>query len=165
MFQLKLHRKKVNLSQFQLAQQSGVSLPTIQNIEAQKSNPTMAIVEKLLAPLGLELIIQNLEWDRQKAIDLGVALSAAKKSKRMPSKDELILESKKWIHLIDSQELEPREKEALVAFLMAIKDGFTSFYKQWIQCPTFDELIKQHRKNEKVIKLRRISLSYLGQYL
>jgi len=47
LYNLRILRSQSGYSQVRLAQESGVSLPTIQNIEAQKANPTIDILEKI----------------------------------------------------------------------------------------------------------------------
>lgn len=51
-------RKKLGISQNDLAEMSGVSLATIKNIERGKGNPSFETVEKILSVLGLEIIFK-----------------------------------------------------------------------------------------------------------
>ncbi|MCB9092099.1 MAG: helix-turn-helix transcriptional regulator [Halobacteriovoraceae bacterium] len=156
-------RKQMGYSQIKLAQISQISLPTIQNIEAGKANPTIDILEKLTHALGLELSISSAPFDAERAISLGVPLLGNSQIKG--SEKQLIKESKKWVHLLSNKALKERETEAIVAFLMALKDHFPVFYKNEIACPLFEKEIEESRNNGRIIKLRRIALSNLGQYL
>jgi len=51
-----LRRKKLFLEISDLSDFSGVTCSTISNIENGKTNPTLKTLEKLLIPLGLELV-------------------------------------------------------------------------------------------------------------
>ena len=51
--QLSERRKKLGLSQQDLAEISGVSLRTINSIENDASNPSIEVVSKIAEPLGL----------------------------------------------------------------------------------------------------------------
>ena len=55
---LRKRRKAVGVTQMTLADISGVGLHSISDIESGKGNPTIEVVKKLLAPLGLQLTIQ-----------------------------------------------------------------------------------------------------------
>lgn len=51
-------RKKLGISQNDLAEMSRVSLATIKNIERGKGNPSFETVEKILAVLGMEILLK-----------------------------------------------------------------------------------------------------------
>lgn len=55
--QMVARRKDLGISQKDLAEISGVSLRTINAFENGSANPTLDIVEALLAPMGLTLTI------------------------------------------------------------------------------------------------------------
>ena len=48
-------RKVLGISQQDLAEMSGVSLPTIKDIERGVANPSLSTISKLLDVLGLEI--------------------------------------------------------------------------------------------------------------
>ena len=52
-------RKRLNISQVDLAEMSGVSLRTINAIERGEANPTVDVLSKVLAPLGLVISLQE----------------------------------------------------------------------------------------------------------
>ena len=59
-------RKTLGISQNDLAEMSGVSLATIKNIERGKGNPSFETVEKILAVLGMEILLKVLSpFDKQ----------------------------------------------------------------------------------------------------
>jgi len=51
-------RKNLGISQNDLAEMSGVSLATIKNIERGKGNPSFETVKKILAVLGMEILLK-----------------------------------------------------------------------------------------------------------
>lgn len=52
---LKQRRKILGLSQQDLAEMSGVSLPTVKDIERGLANPSLSTITKLLDVLGMEI--------------------------------------------------------------------------------------------------------------
>ena len=55
---LRKRRKILGVTQTTLADLSGVGLHSISDIESGKGNPTIEVVKKIFAPLGLKLTIQ-----------------------------------------------------------------------------------------------------------
>ena len=53
---IKTRRQKLNLTQVDLAEMSGISLATVKDNERGKGNPSIRTVERLLDVLGLELV-------------------------------------------------------------------------------------------------------------
>lgn len=53
---IKNRRKVLGISQQDLAEMSGVSLPTVKDIERGVGNPSLATISKLLDVLGMEII-------------------------------------------------------------------------------------------------------------
>jgi len=157
----------MGFSQVKLASESNVSLPTIQNIEAGKANPSVDILEKLLGALGLELKLTPIEFDIDKAIALGVPLtSITEKPSLIPITDRTLkYECRKWHHAFENHVLNEREEMALIGFLMAIKDHYPEFYRNEVSCPLFEKKLKENRTLGKVIKLRRIALANVSRYL
>ena len=65
-FEIATRRRTLGISQYDLAEMSGVSPATIKNIERGKGNPSFGTVEKILTVLGMEIIfkVQN-PFDKQ----------------------------------------------------------------------------------------------------
>jgi len=55
---IKTRRKKLGISQLDLAELSELSLATIKDIERGKSNPSLSTMEKINKVLGLEFVLQ-----------------------------------------------------------------------------------------------------------
>ena len=53
---IKAHRKVLGISQQDLAEMSGISLPTVKDIERGLANPSLSTISKLLDVLGMEIV-------------------------------------------------------------------------------------------------------------
>ena len=53
---IKARRKVLGLSQQDLAEMSGVSLPTVKDIERGLANPSLSTISQLLDVLGMEIV-------------------------------------------------------------------------------------------------------------
>lgn len=164
-------RKDLGFSQQQLAQEAGVSLPTIQSIEAGRANLSHSTLEQIMDALGLKIQIVSKEIDWDKAALLGVPITS-----QSPKE---ILSSKKFTPLLDNflktlpthkaeMMKDPRPWEAFTAFLLAVQGHYPKAFKK----------LKFHKKAQKIldqnmqifdagrlIKLRRIALAEVSKYL
>ena len=160
-------RRALGLSQTDLAQLSGLSLPSIQNIEAGKANPSWLTLKQLSAPLGLSILWQRERPDWDTLAALGVPLTQKGSTPHRPS--GALLVSQLRLALVDlveepkSQETE-RKSEAITAVLLALKGHYPSFYHEHFgRCEPARELLT--KINGRTIKLRRQALAILGRYL
>ena len=53
---IKARRKVLDISQQDLAEMSGISLPTVKDIERGLANPSLSTISKLLDILGMEIV-------------------------------------------------------------------------------------------------------------
>lgn len=53
---IKARRKVLGISQQDLAEMSGASLPTVKDIERGLANPSLSTISKLLDVLGMEIV-------------------------------------------------------------------------------------------------------------
>lgn len=149
----------------ELATQSGISLPTIQNIESGKANPSLDILTRVLHVLGLEIKVSAPGFQAETAILLGVPLSTNQLTTLIkPSRSRLVIEARKWAHYFRENVFSEREALAMTSFLCALKDHWPSIYHE-IECPLFNKLISISRNNGHLIKLRRIAVANLSRYL
>jgi transcriptional regulator with XRE-family HTH domain len=166
LFDLKETRLNYRLSQVKLSHESGVSLPTIQNIEAGKANPTVEVLERLLSSFGLQFQVAIPEFDSERASAFGVPLVAySSKSVVLVNKDTLRIETRKWHQLLLVKKLPEREVVSVIAFLKGLKEHYYQYYEKEIATPLFDQMIEAHSGDGRVIKLRRIALANMSQYL
>jgi transcriptional regulator with XRE-family HTH domain len=163
--ELKQLRHEYKLSQFELAQESGVSLPTIQKIESGQANPTLEVMEKIFSVLGLQLQVQCPAVDMDRAIAFGVPLTGKKNSSVILNKNTLKIEARKWIQQLIGGKFNEREEDALIAFFLALKLHFPDFYQKSISTPLIEKQLKSKMFEGRIIKLYRIALSNVSLYL
>ena len=53
---IEARRKVLGISQQDLAEMSGISLPTVKDIERGLANPSLSTISKLLDVLGMEIV-------------------------------------------------------------------------------------------------------------
>lgn len=159
---IKQRRKELTLSQQDLANKAGLSLATVQNIEANKANPEWLTVQNLLEALGLELNTNYKHLDLENLIHLGCPLITDKKMQFKPNRYQLIHELNDLAIKTTSLKKDTRELAAVCSFLCAIRDHYPSVWKE-----TPNNLKKWFKNNIQMtsIKLRRLSLEKLGSYL
>ena len=58
---IKARRKVLDISQQDLAEMSGISLPTVKDIERGLANPSLSTISKLLDVLGMEIVDRLLQ--------------------------------------------------------------------------------------------------------
>ncbi len=71
---IKLKRRVLKCSQVEFVGQSKVSLPSIQNLEAEKANPSLSTLTRVLDAIGYTLNIVPKEPDWEKLIAFGLPL-------------------------------------------------------------------------------------------
>ena len=162
---LKRLRRTFRLTQVDLAHESGVSLPTIQKIESGQGNPTLEILEKILSALGLRVQLKCEEFNVGRAISLGVPLTGKRDPGTPPSKEALRIESRKWIHQVLEGQLGERDEAAIWALFLALKTHFPKVYSEFIASREVEDALKEKSREGKIIKLYRIALAEVSQYL
>lgn len=157
-------RNRNGLTQVKLAARAKLSLATLQNLEAGKGNPELATLERLCEALGLSLQLQWKEPDWDRLASLGVPLLHSGKFHFRPDRHVLGEELRK-LHPDILEKLGPdhRERGALVAWLRAIHDHFPTFWNE--NAPHLTQWLLEQKSATAEIKLRRIALSTLGQFL
>ncbi len=154
------YRHAVGLSQVQLAAQSGVSLATLQAIEAGQGNPEWDTIQRLGQALGFEVALSPVRPDWNLLIRAGVPLGEDMKGKRSPSRTSEVL--REWDRAWQSKPSE-REREALQAFALALHDHFpTLFASRWTKSSAVEEALRLEVTG-RVIKLRRIAISLIAR--
>lgn len=162
---LSSQRKKMGLTQVQLSALSGVSLPTIQNIEAGKGNPSYEVLVALLKSLGLELRFERQGVDWEYLITLGLPLASS------TSKQGGILDISQSMTQIRQACLEATEKrdsrttEALCAFLLAIKRHYPSWFTAHLAGIPLVTQVLEIPLTGRIIKLSRQALERISKWL
>jgi transcriptional regulator with XRE-family HTH domain len=162
---LKQIRREFNLSQIELAQESGVSLPTIQNIESGQANPTIEVLEKITSVLGLQIQVHCPPFDLDRAVAFGVPLIGKKESAVIINPTTLKIEARKWIQQWMQGKLSERDEEAIASFFLAMKLHFPDYYQKSVVTPWLENKVKSKIADGRIIKLYRIALANVSLYL
>lgn len=158
--EIKLARKALGFKQMQVAVEAGVSLATLQNIEAGKANPSYETLQAILGVLGLKLKIQPHSITPENLASLGVPVVVEQIS---PMSFTSAAEFRAQLKSIRPELFEDEKvKKAFVSYLIALKDHYPDFW-QTIQVQ-FAPWLKEN-DHLLSIKLRRISLAQLGEIL
>ena len=162
---VKKARTDVGLSQQRLASLSGVSLPTIQNIEYEKANPSWSIAQKILCVLGYDVSINAkvIDWDR--LARYGVPISSINEVKIPSHIDTLeLIEHLAEIYVV-YKNLDQRKKDAVEAFILALNQHYPSFFNKMLEYyPTISKMLPENI-TARHIKLRRQALAIISKYL
>jgi transcriptional regulator with XRE-family HTH domain len=159
---IKILRKSKRFTQGILAQRAGVSLPTIQNIEAGRANPSILVLEKILGVLGASLevrispenidILELFNMDNQEFVNIDFSLILQSLIKK---------ENKHFIN-------QSREQDLLGSLVSALLDHYPLWLKQNNFYPIVkkvNDLINSKIDPNRMIKFRRIWLSKICQVL
>ena len=154
--EIKRLRQAKGLTQTQLAHLADVSLPTIQNIEAEKANPSLMVFEKILAALDAEIEIKS----TQKVTVLELFNCSTAQFKNTPIHKTL----KKIIHDFSSAKSE-RDLELSVALFMALIEHYPNWLKQkdfYSHCKQQCDMWLKKIDLNRHIKFRRLWLAKLS---
>jgi transcriptional regulator with XRE-family HTH domain len=165
---IKKRREALGYSQQKLAELSGLSIATIQNLEAGKGNPTFDVLEQISKVLNFKINFTSntTNWDR--LCDYGLSLvqeETKSKSKRTIKELKELLISAAF-EIRDSSALLDKERysDAFSALLFGIKLHYPSFFKKNLQVPILIENLPL-KLSGRQLKLYRYSKSILGEYL
>ena len=171
---LKKTREKMNLTQKELSEASGISIPTIQNIEAGKANPTFEVLKTLGETLGLQLQLEPRQMANKDFLShlglpyfLGSADESSITKQKINYSHTLFPHLKTELFILSSelnQKINKNERltEAFHAILFALKIHFPSYFKK------LGKNLKSSLPNTatgRVIKLTRIATTRLSEYL
>ena len=165
--QVRETRRSIGMSQVDLAVESGLSLATVQNIEADRANPSLSTLRSILGPLGLTLAVEpeEADWDALAALGLPLAGSATPRPGDVLSLRRHIrraaLEMSRDPAIADGE----RKRECLQALLLAIHRHFPSRFRSWFRrSPLIRDLLPDEPTG-RMIKLSRIALAPLAEIL
>ena len=164
---LKKKRSALKYTQMQLAIKAGVSLPTIQNLEMGKGNPTLSLLRKVCAPLkiSLEFTTEEPDWNLLQQAGLCLTLEEKTSKKRKKITPEILaLELKKAPHSPLALKNE-RTKEAFMAMMGAIQHYYPTFYIYCLDSPFLKSLCPKYPWTGRMTKLVRITYAKLSEIL
>ena len=174
-------RRLQGLTQTDLASRSGVSLPTIQNLESGRANPTLATLSALLNALGLELSSQPRPADWDGLALCGAPLMVGEEpeadsrenltvSERLhgPTSDLLLRNLRDACLELHEHPGTPdpgRRREAVQALLVAIRLHFPHFFGDYLAGVDLYKPYLAEPITGRVIKLVREAVAALARYL
>ncbi len=168
--QLKEVRSNLGITQVELAYQAGISLPTVQNMEANRANPSLETLESLANFLGLEVCLVPKKSDWETLSLYGVPLIRTEKTPtKIPRTVEKMIQAlREACSEIQNSSATPdydRKLEAVQAFLLALEMHFPSVFKEY--CRNSNVIIQTMPRviTGRLIKLRRLALANLVEYL
>jgi len=161
-------RRSLGISQTALAVRAGVSLATLQNIEANRANPALSTLEKLLEPLSLGLVVEPRRADWEALIALGLPLTGGRPRDIRATEESLLGHvHRAALDLARQPDIPDRERktECLQALLLAIRSHFPSRYRRWFfRSPLIRDLVPDELSG-RLIKLSRIAREPLAEIL
>ncbi len=163
---VKIQRMDLGLTQVELAAQAQIALPTLQQLEAGASNPSLDTLEKLGQVLGFAVVLQPKSCDWSRLIELGLPLmDSVNRSKRssLLSKEELIYELRRALTEVEVCD-DDRKREAVCALILALSTHYPTFYRRHFGKNRHANVFAQIRSG-RVIKLRRLALAKISEYL
>ncbi len=159
------------MSQAELAQKSGVCLATIQNLESgRNTNPSIQVIEALLNAMGFKMQWTALPIDWDLLSDFGVPLSKMNESNtHLPRNAATLSEQlrRACLSLLTDLQQEDYERKlhSVQATLWAIKTHYHKIYQRYFAKQEAAQEVMKNVQIGKVLKLRRVALGVLCQYL
>lgn len=154
----KIRREQQKLTQAELSQLSGVSIPLIQKLEYGDGNPSLTTMKKISDALGFDIEIKERPVDWELICKAGVPLAGYKEYLKPVNKVAVIREVKKaW-----NKDLDLRHREALAAFILAINRHYKLIWVKHFKDFNFKDS-KDFDPN-RMLKLSRIAISKIQDY-
>lgn len=163
---LKTLRNSLGYTQQYVAQAASLSLATVQNIETgAMPNPRYATLQQIATVLGASITLLPPRANLELLCALGLPFASGKRIEVVRNgeilKRELLLATE--THTF--QKFELRIQEAIHALVIALHDHFPSTFKKISKNhPQFSKMVRKPRTG-RLIKLRRIAVNYLAEYL
>jgi len=161
-------RRELGLTQATLSAEAGVSLATVQNVEAGTANPSLATLEKLLGALGLRLRVgpDGADWDLLASFGLPLTTAESRPPRAgIGDLPEQISQAALELSRGERDEARQRKLESLQALLLALSQHFPSVYRQWFgRVPIVRRLVPPEPSG-RIIKLARVASSRLAEAL
>lgn len=173
-------RGRLGLTQSELAHGAGVSLPTIQNIEAGRANPSLATLNAVLDALGLRLEIaaRPVDWDRLAVC--GAPLMVHEETAELeptyvsgdllapPDAETLLASLRDACREFHGRPFEPgdqRRREAVHSLLLALKLHFPGFFEEHLAGVEMYEEVLSDPISGRMIRMTREAAATLASYL
>ena len=177
---IRASRELLGLTQTELARLAGVSLPTIQNLEAGRANPTLSTLDAVFRSLGLQLTaaFPPADWDELARCgaplmigeaahppqDGGVVRDAAFRP-TPPLLLERLRDACLDLRRHPDLEGQDRRRDAVRALLLALRTHFPSFFREHLaRAPLYEDLLSAG-VDGRAVRLAREAVAVLATYL
>lgn len=173
-------RLQQGLTQSELAHRSRVSLPTVQNMEAGRANPSLSTLTAVLSALGLELKAEPrpADWDqlaicgaplmvREGAVT-GEESYTGIRASVLPTAERLLNSIRDACReLRDHPDGEPleRRREAVQAHLLALRMHFPTFFGEHLAGTELYEEPLSAPITGRTVRMTREAVAVLASYL
>ena len=163
---IKQRRRQRGYSQVVLAAKANISLPTIQNLEAGKANPTLDILRRLEKSLAISVEIQSQEPDWGYLVQFGLpyVIHSAVSKKKPFSYNQYAAEILRAVNYIKKSD-EGRLKEALAALLFALQQHYPTYFEYCLSSHSVHSFLKKIPSSGRLIKLKRIALAKISKVI
>ena len=168
---MSVSRRDLGLTQTEAAVLAGVSLATVQNIEAGRANPSVGTLGRILGALGMECRVCSLAADWDALAALGVPLLQTGQPSK-PVRPSLLVPH---LRLAMVELARPasggtsgntgRKLEAVQATLLALKHHFPTFYGRHFARAPVAEALWPRDCSGRLVKLSRLAKQALAEYL
>jgi transcriptional regulator with XRE-family HTH domain len=162
-------RHALGMSQTALAMKGGVSLPTIQTIERGVANPCLGTLDRVLGALGLRLEVVEVEPDWDLLVSLGLPLTTCLQGEdAAPTRDLLVhhlLLAMRYLDGRRDKEGFERHRHALAGIVFALERHYPTLYRKAIGKSPMVQKLLDEVPLERQIRLSRVALTRLQEYL
>ena len=163
-------RQNLSMSQSTLAHAAGISLPSVQNLEAGKANPSFETLKNISEVLGvdIELKVRPVDWNLLAAHGAPISATPLQGNFKPNRKSLALLLKQACIELSLGEKVSDHERkqESVAAVLLAIHAHYPPFYLEISKSSKilrdFSESIKL---TGRLIKLKRLALASVSEYL
>ena len=174
-------RLQQGLTQSELAHRSRVSLPTVQNIEAGRANPSLSTLTRLLDALGLELKAgpHPADWDLLAVCGAPLMVregAATGEESYMGTREPTSPTAERLLNSIrnacrelrdhpDGEGPLERRREAVQALLLALRMHFPSFFREHLAGTELYEEPLSAPITGRTVRMTREAVAALARYL
>lgn len=156
------------MTQVSVCAAAGVSLATVQNIEAGTANPSLGTLRKLCDVLGLRLAVlpRAADWNLLARLALPLSTTGSRaRGAEIGDLPEQVTRAALELAEEGSGEAHQRKLESLQALLLALRQHFPSTYRQWFGRVPIVRRMVPRAPSGRVIKLARVARARLVEIL
>ena len=152
----------------QVAAIAGVSLATVQNVEAATANPSLSTLHRLFGVLGLSMAVEPREADWDALVRFGLPLTALDPQAAHVDLSDVPGQIKQAaLELTERRRGADRERkrDSLQGLLLALRSHFPRVYREWFGgVRVVNAFVPEHPVG-RVIKLTRIARARISEVL